>query len=614
MGNVAIPDNGGFVSKGLSDVVVAGAPANAVVTDVEVEYWINHAWVSDLKVYLTTQRNGVWYDHLYLWNGEGGSNDDIHEVETGLDSWDGLNPNGAWYLVVGDFTAGNAGFIDGWRISIEWVAPEPLPPITAGRVAWHSYTDYGALDGRIHVYDFDDHAFYERATTTIAEHVTHAHNPNFSADGRYIAFMGLPAGPSYSANWRQYLDVFIYDFVADRVTNISAKFGLDVPGSIEEDAALSPAGDRVAFKRNVADIWEAEVFGDSLLRITGGAGEKSGPQYSPDGSSLVFWVGSGASAYLGGVLLQSPLPASPLVLHDNSGKQDYFPSYWDDERIIYTSWRSQAAHDDDVRIWNKLTLADEAALFNSLAEDSDPFAFTANHVGFSTTRSSPFWRLWYGDPASEAAEDLGISQVGRHNLGAKYAALKVVYEPPSANFDAEGVVDGHDFLLWQRGFGIDAPLAVKAAGDADNDRAVDANDLAFWKGQFGTAPSSALTENSTRTSLPSESTPEFASIVNMPQAASAPQAEPPQRQANRSIVRWKVLTQLPLLTLPTASAGALQSIGSIVRKHAAAPPHAPSIVSEDDAEKSLDARQDGSSSAIPRYLRPAISPGQSRPI
>ena len=167
------------------------------------------------------------------------------------------------------------------------------------------------LDGRIHVYDFDDSAFYARATTTIAAEVTHAHNPNFSVDGRYITFMGLPAGPAYGGNWRQYLDVFIYDFVTDNVTNLSAQLGLDDPGELEEDPVFSPDGNKIAFKRNLANIWEADVYALTVRQLTAGAGERSGPQYSSDGSQLIFWVGSGASSYLGQITLQGMLPAVP---------------------------------------------------------------------------------------------------------------------------------------------------------------------------------------------------------------------------------------------------------------------------------------------------------------
>ena len=59
----------------------------------------------------------------------------------------------------------------------------------------------------------------------------------------------------------------------------------------------------------------------------------------------------------------------------------------------------------------------------------------------------------------------------------------------SGDFDNNGIVDGADFLAWQRGHGT-ATGALPANGDADNDGDVDANDLTVWKNQFGT-PGSA---------------------------------------------------------------------------------------------------------------------------
>jgi subtilisin-like proprotein convertase family protein len=486
--DIAIPDNGGFSNKAVSSMVLSGAPSNAVVTAVEVEYWIDHTWVSNLKAYLTTQRGSTWYDHLYLWNQEGGSGDNIHETESGLGTWNGLNPNGDWYLVAGDFVAGEVGQIDAWRITVSWVAPDPLPSLNTGRIAWHSYTDYGALDGRIHVFDFDTQTSYLRATNTIAVAVTHAHNPNFSADGRYLTFMGLPAGSSYGANWRQYLDVFLYDFVTDRVTNLSAQVNLSVLGQIEEDAVLSPDALKVVFKRNVADLWEADVFGTALRQVTSGAGEKSGPQYAPDGNTLVFWVGDGSSSHLATVPAHNTTPTAPTPLHDNPAIQDYFPSFWGAERVLYTSWSSTTEHDDDIKVYNVTTQADTFALFNSAsAEDSDPFGIDPSIVGFSTTRSTGKWELWYGDPTTGAAASLDISQAGKHNLGAKYTPMQVDYVEPSADFNSDGAVNGGDFLDWQRGYGTPAPTADKQDGDADNDLDVDGNDLSVWQTQYRTS-------------------------------------------------------------------------------------------------------------------------------
>jgi len=57
----------------------------------------------------------------------------------------------------------------------------------------------------------------------------------------------------------------------------------------------------------------------------------------------------------------------------------------------------------------------------------------------------------------------------------------------SADFDQDGDTDGGDFLAWQIGFGIVAPNATKADGDADDDLDVDNDDLNIWTLQYGSA-------------------------------------------------------------------------------------------------------------------------------
>jgi hypothetical protein len=53
---------------------------------------------------------------------------------------------------------------------------------------------------------------------------------------------------------------------------------------------------------------------------------------------------------------------------------------------------------------------------------------------------------------------------------------------PSADFDADGDVDGEDFLVWQSGFGNGA------GGDADGDGDTDGEDFLVWQSQFGASP------------------------------------------------------------------------------------------------------------------------------
>ncbi|MBN1854671.1 MAG: hypothetical protein JW829_18205, partial [Pirellulales bacterium] len=68
-----------------------------------------------------------------------------------------------------------------------------------------------------------------------------------------------------------------------------------------------------------------------------------------------------------------------------------------------------------------------------------------------------------------------------------------------ADFNADGDVDGADFLVWQIGFGTMSG-ATRAEGDANGDGAVNNADLSIWKSQFGMSGASA--QGLTSTSVP----------------------------------------------------------------------------------------------------------------
>jgi glucose/arabinose dehydrogenase len=53
-----------------------------------------------------------------------------------------------------------------------------------------------------------------------------------------------------------------------------------------------------------------------------------------------------------------------------------------------------------------------------------------------------------------------------------------------ADFDQNGIVNGRDFLAWQRGFGKAAGV-IKQDGDADSDGDVDDTDLTIWSSMYG---------------------------------------------------------------------------------------------------------------------------------
>ncbi|WP_428307029.1 hypothetical protein [Lacipirellula sp.] len=61
----------------------------------------------------------------------------------------------------------------------------------------------------------------------------------------------------------------------------------------------------------------------------------------------------------------------------------------------------------------------------------------------------------------------------------------------NADFNGDSIVDGADFLIWQRGSGI-ASGATREQGDADGDGVVGPLDLDAWKTNFGTGAAAVV--------------------------------------------------------------------------------------------------------------------------
>ena len=103
-----------------------------------------------------------------------------------------------------------------------------------------------------------------------------------------------------------------------------------------------------------------------------------------------------------------------------------------------------------------------------------------------------------GTDATRRSYELIRLGAGFTNNGkeAYYDNINVVQNPApivpvfNADFDNSGVVDGKDFLVWQRGFGLTGQTN-KVSGDANGDGNVDGLDLDLWKTKFGGAPATA---------------------------------------------------------------------------------------------------------------------------
>ncbi|WP_168205357.1 hypothetical protein [Bythopirellula goksoeyrii] len=70
--------------------------------------------------------------------------------------------------------------------------------------------------------------------------------------------------------------------------------------------------------------------------------------------------------------------------------------------------------------------------------------------------------------------------------GTDAVTLKITSVPSAADpdFDGDGDVDGNDFLVWQRGFGL-TNQSDNSNGDSNGDGTVDGIDLGQWQSEYG---------------------------------------------------------------------------------------------------------------------------------
>ena len=111
----------------------------------------------------------------------------------------------------------------------------------------------------------------------------------------------------------------------------------------------------------------------------------------------------------------------------------------------------------------------------NLADPANP-AWVGSYDTFTGT-SSDFNGNW------GAFHGLGLDKVLLSDRNKGLIIVDASGVAPNGDFNADGMVDGRDFLAWQRGYGT--MNAALADGDGNRDRTVNGSDLAVWSDQYG---------------------------------------------------------------------------------------------------------------------------------
>ena len=109
----------------------------------------------------------------------------------------------------------------------------------------------------------------------------------------------------------------------------------------------------------------------------------------------------------------------------------------------------------------------------------------AQLILFSPQTNSSAAKVFNGVTGQSYAADSSTWNVTNWN-GTDAVTLSITSLPSEsdADFDGDGDVDGRDFLIWQRGFGL-TDQENNSMGDANGDGEVDGLDLADWQSQYG---------------------------------------------------------------------------------------------------------------------------------
>lgn len=143
--------------------------------------------------------------------------------------------------------------------------------------------------------------------------------------------------------------------------------------------------------------------------------------------------------------------------------------------------------------FNQMRGPGDTALISSFEERQGVGFYTEAHAGGAFGDQAK-WNTGGTDGEGGGQQDIVVGQKN----GSTGGVAEVVF--PWANFNAQaytpgttvetdfnndGLVDGQDFLIWQRGIG-DNPGDNKSTGDANLDFIVDNADYDLWKAAFGT--------------------------------------------------------------------------------------------------------------------------------
>ncbi len=138
-----------------------------------------------------------------------------------------------------------------------------------------------------------------------------------------------------------------------------------------------------------------------------------------------------------------------------------------------------------------ITLAGGLGYFGTMAQAGNMIEW--EETNFNLINNNPAQIRGYrggsfsGANSDSGREDRFSAFPTAGGIGFRIASLFEATVSPNADFDQDTDVDGRDFLIWQRGFGLSGQLDNNL-GDANFDGTIDDLDLVVWQNQYAIGP------------------------------------------------------------------------------------------------------------------------------
>ncbi|WP_428307884.1 dockerin type I domain-containing protein [Lacipirellula sp.] len=213
-----------------------------------------------------------------------------------------------------------------------------------------------------------------------------------------------------------------------------------------------------------------------------------------------LYLSSASTTYFGvsstGVGLPTEAGQTSTLIASTGAASSSYDFWFKDADTLYVAGDASAANGGGIQKWTQSggTWTQQYILLNTGAA-------TTGVRGLSGTVDGSGNAVLYGTTTATSANQLiSVVDTGATatattlaTAAANTAFRGVVFvgsvAPPAnnADFNGDNVVDGKDFLVWQRGFGLTGQ-PNKSTGDANGDGNVNAADLTIWKSKFGGPP------------------------------------------------------------------------------------------------------------------------------